>query len=53
MKKTFKFLPLTTIPYFLILISIAVYFRFFNFSMDFFKGTIKGFLGIMVLLFQF
>lgn len=53
MKKTFKFLPLTAIPYFLLLISIAVHLRFFNFSLDFFKGTIKGFVGIMALLFQF
>ncbi len=53
MKKTYKYLTLTIIPYLLILISIGIHLNFFNFSINFFKGTIKGFLGIMVLLFQF
>jgi len=53
MKKLYKYLPITFITYFLILISIAINLNFFHFSLNFFKGTIRGFIGIIVLLFQF
>ncbi len=43
MRKYFKYLPLSVLPYFIILISLVLHF----------KGTLRGFLSIVVLLFQF
>ncbi|MEJ5166651.1 MAG: hypothetical protein WHV67_06455 [Thermoanaerobaculia bacterium] len=52
MKKTLKFFPITAIPAILTLLFLSLHFKFLNFSFYFLKGTLKGFFGIVVLLFQ-
>ncbi len=53
MKKYFKYLPLSILPYFLLLTSIAIHFKLIEINGEFLKGTLKGFFSIVVLLFQF
>ncbi len=53
MRKYFKYLPLSVLPYFIILISLVLHFKLIEINGKFLKGTLRGFLSIVVLLFQF
>lgn len=52
MKKTTKFLILILPFYLFIFISLFVKIKFLKFSTSFFYETLKGFIGIIVLLFK-